>query len=74
MGVFIKFGHIVKFFHGEDIAELVIEDVSFGLTSTMCKPVLVERRYASCITPLALDQTPQFFCVSSAMVSFTKFW
>ena len=42
MGVFFKLGQIVKFFHGEYIAELVIEDVSFGLTSTMGEPVLLE--------------------------------
>ena len=35
MDVFIKIGHIVKVFRGEDIAELVVDDVSLGLTSTM---------------------------------------
>ena len=60
MDVFIKLGHIVKVFHGEDVAELVIENVSLGLTSTMGEPVLLERGYASCITPLAFDQMPVF--------------
>ena len=62
MGVFIKLGHIVKVFHGEDIAELFIENVSIGLTSTVGEPVLLERGYACCIIPLAFDQTPQVFC------------
>ena len=35
MDVFITHGRIIKVFHGEDIAELVIEDVSLGLTFTM---------------------------------------
>ena len=63
MGVFIKLVHIVKVFRGEDIAELVTEDVSLGLTSTMGEPVLLERRYTCCITPLAFDQMPQVFCL-----------
>ena len=62
MGVLIKLGHIVKVFHGEDIAELVIEDVSLGLTSTMGELVLLERGYTCCTTPFAFDQTPQVFC------------
>ena len=49
MGVFIKLGHIVKVFHGEDIAELAIEDVSLGLNSTMGEPILLDRGYACCI-------------------------
>ena len=62
MSVFIKPGYIVNVFHSEGIAELVIEDVSLGLTSTLGEPVLLERGYTCCITPLAFDQTPLIFC------------
>ena len=73
MGVFIKLWHSIKVFHGEDIAELVIEHVSLGVTSTVCEPVLPERVYTCCVTPLAVDQTPKLFVVSSAMMSFINF-
>ena len=67
MGDFIKLGHIVKVFHGEDIAELVIEDVSLGLTSTVCEPVLLE---TCCIIPLVFDKTSGFLsCLQQSCLS-----
>ena len=76
MGVFTKLGHIVKVFHGEEIAELVIEDVSLGLTSTMGEPILLlllEREDIPAASHLLLlIKRHMFFVLSSAIMSFTS--
>ena len=72
MGVFIKLGHIVKVFHGEDIAERVIEDVSFGLTSTMGEPIFLREDIPAASHLLLLIKRHMFFVVSSAMMFFHK--